>query len=457
MGFIGNFFRISEPVFKNLSEPEINKTYKNIRTATFWGVTISYCMYYACRLVLSIVKQPLIDDGVLTASQLGIIGSSFSFIYAFGKFTNGFIADYCNVKRFMAFGLSVSLILNLLLGIFGFIDSFFSPTMLVSIFFLIWGINGWVQSMGSPPGVVMLSRWFPRSIRGTYYSIICSTPYLGKFISMFIIGNVAVIAGWQAGFFAAALLGAFGVILILAFVKDTPESCGLPSIHSLSGEQREFKENTDIGHLQKQVFTHPGIWIIALSSAFVYMTQYGLSNWGILFLQKAKNFTLPEASGIIGFSEGFGVAGTVVAGWLSDRVFKGKRPLSVISAGTVCFISLCFILFSKGNAVENMLFVSIFSLSIGVLFCTIALMALDIVPRKAAGSSLGVIGIVSYAAVGLQDILSGFLIQDTMVKTSDNVISYNFMPVAVFWLGSCFLSFLLPLLLWKRFRNSGQK
>ena len=70
-------------------------------------------------MTLSVVKQPLIDSGLLTAGELGLVGSALLFIYALGKFTNGFIADYCNIRRFMAVGLFVSAVVNLVMGHWG--------------------------------------------------------------------------------------------------------------------------------------------------------------------------------------------------------------------------------------------------------------------------------------------------------------------------------------------------
>ena len=97
-----SYFRISKPSDEKVPPEEVDATYKRLRSRTFWGVTVAYTLYYVCRMTLGVVKQPLIDGGVLTAGQLGVIGSAFYFVYAAGKFCNGFIADYCNIRRFMA-------------------------------------------------------------------------------------------------------------------------------------------------------------------------------------------------------------------------------------------------------------------------------------------------------------------------------------------------------------------
>ena len=226
-----SYFRISKPSAYKVADAEIDTTYKKLRNRTFWGATASYSLYYVCRMTLSVVKQPLIDGGVLTAGQLGLIGSALLFVYALGKFTNGFIADYCNIRRFMAVGLFISAIVNLVMGAFGLFSSLagVGSAVIFVAFFLLWGINGWVQSMGAPPGIINLSRWFPLSKRGTYYSIFSATPYLGKFLTFILIGVTVGAFGWEWGFIFAAIAGIIGGIIVLVFVSDTPESKGLPS------------------------------------------------------------------------------------------------------------------------------------------------------------------------------------------------------------------------------------
>ncbi len=439
-----SYFRISKPSTEKVPSEAVPGEYRRLRNRTFWGVTAAYALYYVCRMAMAVVKQPLIDGNILSAAQLGIIGSAFYFVYAAGKFANGFIADYCNIRRFMATGLLISTVVNLLMGVLGLAHGWwgFSSALLFIVFAVVWGINGYCQSMGAPPGVISLSRWFPLNRRGTFYSILSATPYLGKSISVFALGLVVAWIGWEYGFIFSAIAGVIGSVIILVFVSDTPESKGLPSVQELSGEEVLKTDTLPTKELQKMVVRHPGIWIIALSSAFVYITQHAVSEWGVLFLQKGKEYSLVSATEIIAFSEAFGIAGTVLAGWLSDRVFKGNRLIPVLLSGIVCLLSLGAFLFSKGSYVLNIVYVAVFSLSIGVVYCTVAgLMALDIVPRKATGSALGMVGLASYGAAGIQNVVSGFMIGAGG--------EFNFLPVSMFWMAACLLSFLIPVLTWR--------
>lgn len=440
-----SWFRISKPRAEKVPAPEVDRTYRRLRTRTFWGVTVAYTLYYVCRMTLGVVKQPLIDGGVLTAGQLGIIGSAFYFVYAVGKFLNGFIADYCNIRRFMAVGIGISALMNLILGLLGLWN--WPAGLLLAAFSLLWGVNGWMQSMGSPPGTISLSRWFPLKSRGTMYGIFSSTPQLGKAVSMIMTGFIVAAAGWQWGFLAAAAAGAIGLVVSLVFISDTPESEGLPSVEELSGEPVQEKKPTR--ELQKWVFRHPGIWVIAISTAFLYITQHAVSDWGVLFLQKQKAFSLEQAAQIIGLAEIFGVAGNLAAGWLSDVLFRGNRVRPVVLSGILAVLSLAGFLFLGGGFGLNMAFVAVFSCSFSVVFCIVAgLMALDFVPRRATGAALGIVGVSSYAAAGLQSVASGLLIDGF---ASDGL--YNFVPVSVFWIAACFLAFSLPVIGWKYLRR----
>jgi len=445
------YFRISKPSAEKVPPEQVEARYKRLRNQTFWGVTSAYIFYYVCRMTLGVVKQPVIDAGVLSAGQLGLIGSAFYFIYAIGKFTNGFIADYCNIRRFMAVGLGISAAINLLLGLLGLFNGWLriGGITLMILFTLLWGVNGWVQSMGSPPGTISLSRWFPLSRRGTMYSIFSSTPSFGKAVTMVFTGMIVAAAGWQWGFLAAAISGVIGTVIALLFISDTPESKGLPSVQELSGEEVRSIDKKPTRELQKWVFKHPGIWVIAISSAFIYITQHAVSDWGVLFLQKQKDFSLERATQVIGLAEIFGVIGNLLAGWLSDVVFRGNRSRPVVLSGILTVLSLAAFLFSGGGYWANIAYVAVFSMAFSVVFCIVAgLMALDFVPRRATGAALGIVGISSYVAAGLQSIVSGYLIQG---NAADSV--YNFLPVSIFWTIACLIAFILPVIGWKYLRT----
>ena len=141
-----------------------------------------------------------------------------------------------------------------------------------------------------------------------------------------------------------------------------------------------------------------------------------------------------------------GIIGTVFSGWLSDVAFKGNRYIPAVAAGVLEVFSLILFAFG-GNALwVNILAMVLFGIAIGILICFLGgLMAVDIVPREASGAALGVVGIASYAAAGLQDIASGLLIDNNKIGET-----YNFTPALIFWIIAATLSVLLVGVVWTK-------
>ena len=449
-----DFFKISAPAVEKVPEEKQEKLFKRLGFESFLAGTIGYSLYYVCRTTLNVVKKPILDDGMLDATQLGLIGSTLLFAYAIGKFVNGFLADHCNIKRFMATGLIVSAAANLIMGILV-VASSAIPTMAFFVLFAImWGINGWSQSMGSPSAIIALSRWYPLNKRGTYYGFFSLSHNLGEFLSFLFVGLIVSAFGWQWGFIGSSIAGALGVVCILIMLHDNPQSKGLPSVEEMAKEAKT-DEKLSTSALQKQVLKTPAVWILAAASAFMYIARYAINGWGVLFLQEAKGFSLTEATSIISINALLGIFGTVLSGWFSDVVFKGDRNKPALIFGVMNTISLLLFLFGGNAAWINLLAMVLFGISIGVLICFLGgLMAVDIVPRKATGAALGVVGCASYIAAGIQDVASGWLIDSNCTTLADGALAYDFQPVAIFWVVASAISFILPVLNWRKAKEN---
>ena len=462
---IKSFYRISLPADFQVEEGKQQKLFKAFGLQSFLAGTIGYSLYYVCRTSLNVVKKPIIDSGMLDASQLGLIGSVLLFAYAIGKFVNGFLADHCNIKRFMATGLIISAAANLMMGILGFSSGVLPAATVFLLFAVMWGINGWSQSMGAPPAIIALSRWYPLSKRGTFYGFFSLSHNLGEWLSFLFVGILVSVAGWQWGFFGSAIAGAVGVIVIVFLLHDNPQSKGLPSVEDMSGEVKAAEVETEsTGNLQKMVLRTPAVWILAVASAFMYIARYAINGWGVLFLQEEKGFSLTEATTIISINALLGIFGTVLSGWVSDKLFRSDRYIPALIFGAMNSVALVLFLFGGNSWTVNIIAMVLFGISIGVLICFLGgLMAVDIVPRKATGAALGVVGAASYVAAGIQDVASGWLIDGntTLVDRLDEATGqfvqatqYDLTPVAIFWIVASIISFVLPILNWKYRKNA---
>ena len=452
-----DFLKSSGSAADKVPAEKVDRTYKRLRMQTFIAATFGYALYYVCRLSMGVMKQPLIDAGLLSATQLGVIGACLYWTYAVGKLVNGFLADSANIKRFMAIGITISVCMNFAMGVMGVsaMNGQISNAVLFGVFCLLWAGNGWAQSMGAPASIVALSRWMPLKIRGTFYGIFSASHNIGEGLSFIFVGAIVAAFGWKWGFFGAALAGVVGLVLVLLFFHNSPESKGLAAVEVLSGEMTqeeydkkgsEVKDRARTSSLQRAVIKNPGVWILAAASAFMYMSRYAINEWGTIFLQEAKGYSLTEAATVIGINPVFGIIGTVVSGWLSDVLFKGDRKYPAFVAGVLEAVALALFLYGGPAKWVNILAMVLFGIAIGVLIAFLGgLMAIDLVPRKASGAALGIVGIASYAAAGLQNIITGVLMDSNVASGG-----HDFHYVSIFWLGSAIISFLLPMFNWRR-------
>ncbi|MBQ8674460.1 MAG: MFS transporter [Bacteroides sp.] len=428
-----SFYRISEPAAQANGD---GKRFRRVRMETFLSATLGYGFYYVCRLSMNIVRKPMVEEGVFTETQLGIIGSCLFFVYAVGKLTNGFLADRSNVRRFMATGLLASALINLCLG---FTQSFIA-------FALLWGLNGWMQSMGAASGVVSLSRWFDDRSRGTFYGFWSASHNLGEAITFITIAVLAGTMGWRYGLIGAGAVGLAGFLMLAAFMRDTPQSQGF--MMDGEGKGKEARKSEDFNRAQKAVLKNPAIWTLALSSAFMYVSRYAVNSWGVFYLEAQKGYSTLDAGFIISVSSVCGIVGTVASGIISDRLFNGSRHVPAFLFGVLNVAALALFLLVPGtNFWIDVTAMVLFGLGIGVLICFLGgLMAVDMAPKGAAGAALGVVGIASYIGAGVQDVMSGMLIESGKATAQDGTETYDFMPTACFWIGAALLSVLLALL-----------
>jgi len=437
-----NFYKTGPDLpLQDLSQEELDRIYKKHRRSVFLGITIGYGFFYVTRLSLSVVKKPILDAGLLTATELGYIGSALFFVYAFGKLFNGLLSDYANIRKFMATGLILSALVNLAFGM----------TSLFWVFVVLWGLNGWVQSMGAAPSVVTLSQWFATKERGSLYGVWYVSHSIGEAITF--VGTAVVVSafGWRAGFgVAGALAMAMGILLIF-LLADRPRTLGLPTIGEYKDDPLALpqKGTTPLFRTQLKILKVPAVWILGLASALTYVSRYAINNWGILYLQEVKGYTLAQAGPIMGTAPIIGVLGGALSGFISDKVFYTNRHKATLLYGSLQIVGLGIFFYGPpDNVWLDYLGMGIFGFSVaGTVAFLGGLTAIDLTPREVTGAVMGFIGLFSYLGASLQDIVSGWLI-DSGKTVTDGVTVYNFDAAVTFWFGAAVLSLAVAMTVW---------
>ena len=434
-------FFATRPDAPPIRDPErVAVLYESKRRSVFVSLVLGYGFFYTTRLSLSVAKKDMVDAGVLGVDQLGIVGACLLYTYAFGKFTNGFLSDRANIARFMSTALLLSAITNLAFGM----------TSNFLLFAVLWALNGWFQSVGSAPSVVSLCQWFSHKERGTRYGIWAGAHNIGEGITF--VGTSVLVSywGWRWGFLGPGLFCVVVALILYRTLADRPQTYGLPPV-------AEYRQDDSAGppskgplkEMQLLVLKSPVVWILGLSSAFMYVTRYAIHSWGPLYLQSAKGYDAVEAGILIGANTLMGLAGAACSGLISDRFFGSRRNVPTLLYGILLTGSLVALyLVPPGNRNLDLAALAAFEFAIGGLVVFLAgLTAVDLMPIRAAGAVKGTIGLMSYLGAATQDWVSGLLLKAGESQVNGETV-IHFEYAFAFWISASLLSMALATLVW---------
>jgi OPA family sugar phosphate sensor protein UhpC-like MFS transporter len=406
------------------------------------AITLGYGLIYTCRLALGVVKKPLIDQGIFTPLELGMIGSALFYTYAAGKLINGFVADHSNVKRLFAAGMVLSALCNIAMG--------FSTLFWVTV--MLWGLNGWFQSYGAPSCVVALASWFSNRERGRFYGIWSTAHSIGEGLTFAVVSALVAFGGWRWGFWGPGIATVVAGVAAFYAMADRPRTLGLPTVADWRNDHyappAAGAPERGVFATQLSILAIPAVWILALASAANYVTRYAINSWGILYLQEARGYSLGEAGAMLTASTFAGIAGALAFGFVSDKFFGARRPPVNLLFGVVEIIGLLLLFYGPDSQAVVLLAVILFGLGMTGLVTSLGgLFAIDICPKRVAGAALGMVGVFSYIGAAVQEQVSGALIDSHMRIVGTERI-YDFGPAIWFWIGCSVLATLLATALW---------
>jgi OPA family glycerol-3-phosphate transporter-like MFS transporter len=385
------------PHITRLSNDKIDPLYKRLRLQIFFGIFFGYAGFYLVRKNFTLAMPGLIDSGY-TKTQLGFALSGISIAYGLSKFIMGNISDRSNPRFFLTMGLLLSAAITLFMG--------FSQWALssVSIMFALLFINGWVQGMGWPPEGRTIVHWWSHRERGQIVALWNTSHNVGGGViaPLYLLG-MYWFNDWHSAFYVPATLAI--VIAIFAFftMRDTPQSVGLPSIEEYKNDYPKGYDTSNEKELSGKeiffqfIFKNKLLWFIAFANVFVYLIRYGVLDWAPTYLKEAKGFTLNKSSWSYFLYEWAGIPGTLLCGWVSDIIFKGRRaPAGILFMSLVGIALLVYWLNPAGHPnIDMIALISIGFLIYGPVML-IGLHALELAPKKAAGTAAGFTGFFGY-------------------------------------------------------------
>jgi OPA family glycerol-3-phosphate transporter-like MFS transporter len=380
-------------------EAQVDSSYTRLRWQVYIGIFVGYAGYYLVRKNFSLAMPHLIEEGY-SRTELGFALSGVAIAYGLSKFIMGSVSDRSNARTFMSLGLTMSALTMIVMGLVP------AATASIGVMFLLLLANGWFQGMGWPPCGRTMVHWFSSSERGTKMALWNVAHNVGGgLVGPLAILAMAIFADWHSILYFHGFIALVVALFIWLTVRDTPQSQGLPPIETYKNDypkaytynnayEKEFPAR-DI--FLKYVLNNRLLWTIAIANAFVYLVRYGVLDWAPTYLNEVKGFSFEESGWAYAMYEWAGIPGTLLCGYLSDSVFKGRRaPVSIIYLLLTLLCVLIYWFNPPGRpGIDMAMLIGIGFLIYGPVML-IGVHALDLVPKKAAGTAAGFTGLFGY-------------------------------------------------------------
>ena len=376
--------------------------------------SVLYCFQYCTRLNLSNAGAVMMKDLGWSKADLGILTGALFWAYGIGQFVNGRLSEIIGPAKFVVASIVLSATANVLMG--------FQESLVAMA--VIWGFNGYFQSMAWTPGVAILTRWWPGSTRGFATGFAHAFSGFGQVAAILSVALAFVLfpsLGWRSAFFVSAAFPIVALVAYLFWTRSYPSKIGLneyvevdPARAKIEDEMRALVAERGKLYPYKYVLSN-GQFLVWVVIAFITgLARYGLVTWVPLYF--IDKFNVSVTSGLLGavsLPVGMGV-GTFVVPWLTDKWCPNNRLPAVISSALVGAVSIGAFLLLNPTYGWQMVCAQLLLFVAG--FCIYAIngtawaYATDIGGRVFSATSSGVLNFSAYMGAAVQSFVYGFLL-----------------------------------------------
>ncbi|MDR2674993.1 MAG: MFS transporter [Opitutaceae bacterium] len=411
------------------ASPDTARRFRYWQWRTIAATMAGYALFYFVRKNFSMAMPGMEHDLGISKTSLGIFLTLNGLVYGLSRFVNGVFADRANARFYMAAGLALCAVANFAFGFGPGIAGWFAggatapgfTGALIAFFGVTWVLNGALQGTGFPPCARLLTHWIPPRELATKMSVWNTSHSIGAGLVVILCGYIMSGLGegadhagaWKWCFWIPAGIAFLGAIGLLAALRDTPASVGLPELPGTEVKLKKPAETT-AGHrafLREKVFCNPLIWILAAANFFVYVVRFSVLDWGPTLLKQSKGVTLEKAGWMVALFEIAGILGMLAAGWATDRWLKGRAHRTCVfcmAGAALCAIALWRL---PSGAPVPALFAVLCATGFFIYGpqALIGIAAANQATKKAAATANGLTGIFGYASTTVSGLGFGFV------------------------------------------------
>ncbi len=435
----------------SLAAPEHSSEFRGRRILNWIPLGLTYATFYMGRYNFNVVKGDMGTRFHLDKAEMGLIATAGFWTYALSVIFNGPLADRIGGRKAILVGAVGALALNLIIGLL-FLNGWSTKVLLGMS--LLYSANMYFQSFGALSVVKVNAAWFHVKERGVFGGIFGSMISAGYFLATAVGGWILAHYAWYWVFLVPSGAIALMFLVDLLVVRDRPSEAGLKDFNT---GDASAGDDTPVnwGYLVREVFTHPVIVTIAAAEFCTGFVRQGLLLYFTEYLKEVHHvspgspmFWWAGTAITLG-----GIAGGLVCGWLSDKLFQSRRP----PVAFIFYIGQVIALLMLGYAASPLMATLMIGTSCMFIFGVHGMLSgtasMDFGGRKAAATAAGMLDGVQYVAAGFTGFGLGWILKT--YGWDGTALAAGYQPKnALVWVGSIIPFSVLGALIMTRIWNA---
>jgi MFS family permease len=354
------------------------------------------CVFnYADRQSIYSIFPRLKEEFGFDSVQLGLIGSAFMWVYAFGSPLAGYVGDRVARKPLILGG---CLAWSLVTGLTGFCAKFWQ-------FATVRALEGAGETFYFPASLSLMSDYHGPRTRSLALALHQSGVYVGTILGGWLGAWFTIHYGWRVGFYFFGATGAGLAIILVRFLRD-PVRGGAEIRATRARPAPGVRETLAI------ILRQPTAWMLMLVFMGANFVATIFLTWTPTFLVEKFHFKL-VAAGLSGalYIHLASAAGSPLGGWLADKLARRLAGGRILVQAAGLLAGAAFVALVAHTTVVSTLLVAmtLFGFCKGLYDSNIWASLYDVIEPRARSSVTGIMNTVGWGGGALGPLFVGLV------------------------------------------------
>ena len=378
-------------------------------------IIIAILYFFVClhRMSPTVIARDLASSFNADAVTLGIIASSYFYLYSAMQPVVGYLSDTTGPRKVMALLFFISAAGAFIFGL--------APNATIAVLGRL--LIGAGLAGVFIPALKVFSRWYPANQFASLTGFMITIGGLGGLAAALPLTYLVVFLGWRGSFVAIGFLSVLLAVITWIIVRDAPEDKGWPAcgveITSAPAAGNKIPLSKRLG----TVFTNLDFCLLFFATFLIYGASLAFQGlWAIPYLMDVFSLDRVRAGGILmALPLGFAIGGSSI-GLLIDRLNMDRKKAFLWALG-VNMIMWVVLIFLKGQ--QHLMIVIplffLFGLTAGGSLPLSFAITRDLFPPWLMGTATGMMNTASFLGSAVYMPFTGLLL-----NSSDSVRSGSY-------------------------------